>query len=375
MGLGMGLIGPTILKLREQTNSTLDQLGYVFFTRAFGFLGGTVFAGIIVDHFVLLGRTFLTLTILIMCLVILIMPLIKNVFLLIFVQLMWGITAGMVDNLVQILTLRHYGQHQVGPYIQAVHGAFGIGAFLSPLIVAPFLNKHRKFDQWHYAYWIIGFLHIPNLIWILFYAIRDECCLKKSVETNVTIENDKFVSEDDDNKQSIGVIVSNDPTNLPSSSKIRPFRIILIISSLSLFLLLHDGSESAFGAYLHTYASLHLNFLKDIAAYLNSAFWASFAFGRLCRIPLSTKLSSFQMIFIDLIGCISSLVLLFIFNKSSTILWISSILFELSIASIYPSTIFYTEEHIKLTGKRMSMLTVGASTGGAVIPLLIGFLL
>jgi MFS family permease len=113
MGLGMGLLGSTILKLREQTNSTLDKLGYVFFTHAFGFLGGTIFAGIIVDHFVLLGQIFLTLTISIMCLVILLIPFIKNLFLRIFAQLMWGITAGMVDNLAHILTLRHYDQHQV----------------------------------------------------------------------------------------------------------------------------------------------------------------------------------------------------------------------------------------------------------------------
>jgi MFS family permease len=148
---------------------------------------------------------------------------------------MWGITAGMVDNLAQILTLRHYSQNQVDPYIQAVHGAFGVGAFLSPLIVASFLNKHRKFDQWHYAYWLVGFLHIPNLIWILFYGIHDEFCLKKSVETNIAVDNDKLVSENDDNIQSIEVISSDDPTNVSSSSKIRPFRIILIGSSLALF--------------------------------------------------------------------------------------------------------------------------------------------
>jgi fucose permease len=62
-----------------------------------------------------------------------------------------------------------------------------------------------------------------------------------------------------------------------------------------------------------------------------------------------------------------------LFNKSSTILWISSIFFGLSIVAIYPSTISYTEKYITLTGKRMSVLAVGGYTGGAVIPLLIGF--
>ncbi|CAM4787455.1 unnamed protein product [Rotaria magnacalcarata] len=171
----MGLIQRTILKLSEQTNSTLDQLGYVFVTRPFSFLGGTIYAGIIVDHFVLFSRTFLTLKILIVCLVILIIPFIQNVF-------------------------SHFCTINVG-------------------------------------------------------------------------------------------------------------------------------------------------------------FWASIAFGCLCGILLSTKLSSFQMTFIDLIGRIISLVLIFVFNKSSTILWIVS----------------YTEEHINLVGKHMPILAIRGSMGGAVIPLLIGF--
>jgi len=79
------------------------------------------------------------------------------------------------------------------------------------------------------------------------------------------------------------------------------------------------------------------------------------------------------MICSDLMGCISSVLLICIFNKSSLVLWTGSILLGFSIASIYASAIAYTEKHISITGKRMSILAIGGSTGDAVIPLIIGY--
>ncbi|CAF4768554.1 unnamed protein product, partial [Rotaria socialis] len=144
---------------------------------------------------------------------------------------------------------------------------------------------------------------------------------------------------------------------------------------MTIFILLYVGGESAFGAYIHTYASLHLNFKKDIAAYLNSVFWASFTFSRFCGVVLSIKFSAIQMLMTDLIGCIGSMSLLLILNKSSLILWIGSVLFGLSVGSIYPSAIAFTEKQIPLTGRRISILSVGGSAGDAVIPLLIGYMI
>jgi fucose permease len=222
-------------------------------------------------------------------------------------------------------------------------------------------------DQWHYAYWLVGCLQIPNFIWIFIFALRDELCSKKVEELNLedkefVPENKEFVPE---TKELEVVIISDE--------KSKSSRNVLMLGLITVFLLLYVGSESAFGSYLHTYAFLHLKFEKDTAAYLNSAFWASFAFGRLCGIPLSLKFSSLQMIFSDLIGCIASLALLLVLNKSALILWIGSLLFGLSVASIYPSAIAYTEKYVTITGKRMSILAVGGASGDAVIPLLIGY--
>ena len=360
MGFGTGLVGPSVLKFGEQINAHLDRVVYVLFARSFGFLAGTLIGGTLIDHFSSFGRTFLTLSILVMCTTTLAIPLLYHLIPMIIVHLMWSISAGIVDNLAQISTIRYYERFDCNPYIQGLHGAFGVGAFLSPLVIAPFLRKSSPIDQWHYAYWLIGLLHVPNVVWLAIYAIRNEFCLKKTEEIKV-VETIEFITQE----------------KAPEKEKSKEadslsLRNIFILVLITVFLLLYVGNESGYGAYLHTYATLHLNFNKDVAAYLNSLFWASFAFGRMCGIPLSILLTPLQMIFSDLIGCIVSLALLLIFNKSKLVLWIGSVLFGISVASIYPSAIAYTEKHISITGKRMSVLAVGGAAGDAVIPLLIG---
>ena len=81
------------------------------------------------------------------------------------------------------------------------------------------------------------------------------------------------------------------------------------------------------------------------------------------------------MLVSDLIVWNGSIILLFILNKSSLILWFGSTIFGFAMGSIYPSVIGYTEKQISLTGRRMSILAIGGSTGDGLIPLLIGYMI
>jgi hypothetical protein len=147
-----------------------------------------------------------------------------------------------------------------------------------------------------------------------------------------------------------------------------------MVGLISLFLLLYVGCESGYGAYVFTYGIKQAHMETHHAAYLNSAFWASFAVGRLLGIPVSLRFSSTVMIFSDLLGCILSLLCIIIFHDSAAILWIGSVAYGLSVASIYPSAINYAEAHVEggVTGKVLSILVVSASLGDAIIPILMG---
>lgn len=357
MGFGTGLIGPSLLKLSEHLNEPMSRTIGILFARSIFFLGGTSLGGPLIDKFPELGRTFLTVNVFIMCVVTVSIPFISSLIPMMIIHGFWALNAGLVDNLAQILIIRAYDKDRVNPYLQALHGAFGVGAFLSPLILGPFLRSDISTNRWFFAYWIIGALHIPNLVLILYYAIRDEFLVKKT-ETTVPEETKSMNSPDEET-----------PTNEDSLNS----RKIVILGATTLFICLYVGNESAFGSYLHSYASIHLNFEKDHAAYLNSCFWGAFAVMRMFGVVLSMKFSALQMICFDLLVSIISLSLIFLWNHSHLVLWIGATLFGVGAASLYAAVISYSGEHFVITGKRMSILAVGGAIGDGGIPLIVGY--
>jgi len=147
------------------------------------------------------------------------------------------------------------------------------------------------------------------------------------------------------------------------------WRMVLL---LSLFLLLYVGCESGYAAFIFTYAVDQVQFNAPDAALLTAVFWFAFATGRLLGIPISLRFSAVSMIFSDLLGCVLSVLLLILFHDSSTVLWVGTAFYGLSVASIYPSAIVYAEQHFAVTGKILSVMVVAASLGDAIMPLLMG---
>lgn len=364
MGFGTGITTSTFLRISEQTNSTVDQLAWIFFARSCGFFSGTTFAGLLFDRFPSSANTFLAIAVFIMSATTLVIPLIHQMILLLPAQLTWGLAAGFVDNLTQVSTIKFYSSRNVGPYLQALHSAFGIGAFVSPLIVAQFLSSRNDPHEWHYAYFIVFLMHLPDFIWLSYYSISRSWCGKQRLKSNeiIELEIEEFLNTN-----------SSAIHHISAHEKVKPVqRQSLFLWLLAPFFFCYVGGQYGFISYLNTYATLHFHFPKETAAYLNSVFWASFVVGRLSGIVCSLKVSPQKMIFGNLLGCLASLVLLLVCNKLPSILWIGSILFALFVASIYSSAVAYAEQYIKITGKRMSMLTVCGALGDATIPLWVG---
>ncbi|CAF2097761.1 unnamed protein product [Rotaria magnacalcarata] len=169
MGLGTGITSSTLLKLGEHTNCTMEQLTSIFFTRLCGFFIGTTLAGLLIDRFHNFGNTFLATAICIMSAATFFIPFSYRLISLLPLQLVWGLAAGIVENLSQVLTIRYYSYNNVGPYLQALHSAFGIEAVVSPLIVAKLMSEQQYKNTWNYAY-LLFFFHIYPISFG-FYAI------------------------------------------------------------------------------------------------------------------------------------------------------------------------------------------------------------
>jgi len=97
-----------------------------------------------------------------------------------------------------------------------------------------------------------------------------------------------------------------------------------------------------------------------------------FMLGRLLGVWVSTRIHSKTILYIDLSGCIVSLVLIIFGRESAVLLWVGSTVLGLSMASIFPTILMLASESLQVTGTVTGWFLVGAGAGGMVIPWLIG---
>jgi FHS family Na+ dependent glucose MFS transporter 1 len=147
---------------------------------------------------------------------------------------------------------------------------------------------------------------------------------------------------------------------------------ILPVLVMVLCFVLYVGGEAGYVSRIYTYA-FTLNFETEVtAAYLTSAFWGSFTLGRLFGIWVSTRMKPLTILYLDFAGCILSVGLVILFPQSTLLLWLGTILFGISQASIFPTFLTLAEERIHVTGTVAGLFLVGAGAGGMILPWLIG---
>ena len=111
---------------------------------------------------------------------------------------------------------------------------------------------------------------------------------------------------------------------------------------------------------------------ETTARVINSAFWGGLVLGRLVAIPLAVRLSARAMLQLDLVGAVSSVGLLILLRDSIPALWIGTIGFGFSIASMIPSSFNLAERRMPITSQVSATFLVGGSLGTMTLPWLVG---
>ncbi|UJR12566.1 hypothetical protein I4U23_016742 [Adineta vaga] len=359
--LSSAITGPTLLNLESQNNGTIDKLSYIFLVRSISALLGNIFAGIIIDKYMHFGKSLLCLSVCLMGTTTALIPCIFNLSLLIIVEIFFGIGVGMTTNFAQILLLKACSKNKVGTYLHGLHFAFALGILAAPLIAAPFLSKSPSDRRWHYIYYIIALVFLTDVLWLLFYSIRDEWISLKGKTKNEKIYEERRSSS-----------IKTDGDSYAHDEQKNKWRNIFSIALLFLTLSMVIGCERGYISFLYTYARVYLNFETHWAAYLNATFGFSLAIGRLAGVFGTLVLKSNHLILIDMTGCLIAFTLLGLFSNSSSIAWIGTIIYGFFVASLVPATIDWTQSHFHVTGKLLTILFAGGAVGAGTIPLLIG---
>jgi FHS family Na+ dependent glucose MFS transporter 1 len=333
VGLMVGIIGPTLGTLAQQTNTDLRGVSIILAMRPLGYLGGTLLCGRLMDR--MPGHPILALATALSAATLVLTPFTPLLGLLAGLILVMGFAQSLMD--VGSNTLLIWVCHEeVGPYMIGLHFSFALGAFLGPMLIAQSL-LHTGSYPW--AFWVLALGLIP-LVGLLLRV--------PSPAHEQTHQDKKAVS----------------PLDLPL--------IALILS----FFFLYSGSEAGFGAWIYSYATRQGLASPTEAAYLCSLFWGLLGAGRLIGIPIATRVAPKHFL-----GALISLVLLppllLLFGpQTPSMLWIATAGMGLSLACIFPTLLVYAGRRLsqggRVSGKVTSYFFVGASSGCIAMPWLMG---
>lgn len=338
LGLAYAVLGPTLTDLAANVGTDLTRVAYVLSARGLGYLVGSLVGGRLYDT--IKGNPVMAGSLLVAAALLLAMPFVSVLWLLICLAFLLGAFLGAVDvggNTLLVWVHRD----KVGPYMNALHFFFGVGAFLSPVVIAQAVMCTGGI-RW--GYWGLAILVLPVAILL------------------ARIPSPSRVSDDE----------SRNATRSESRSRRTRSQNARLVGLIALFFFLYVGAESSFGGWIATYAKATGMGDAVTAAYLTSAFWGAMMVGRLLSVPLAGRFSPRQVLTGDLAGCLVSVLVLVVWMGNPIATWIGTFGAGLFMASIFPTAISLAERHLKITGTVTSFFFVGASLGGMSLPLLIG---
>lgn len=417
-GLCVAFLGPTILDLRCQTQSTLQEITLVFFSQQFFlFLGSTI--GGFFSKTLVSSLSSLAVSTLIISVVFAIIPLCRELLMLAFAMAVSGLAMGIIDTISNLQLVKIY-QKDSTVFLQALHFFVGLGALVSPLIADPFLsdtscvignssvnttsledlrnklagrhvhnvsNVHLHTDgevvtNVSYAFWIMAIINLPVPIAIFVLIYRERLFMCGSDPSRRLLDGDvlaikprgtSILAEDTGQKET-----SNSHADLFSCcllGKAHSFPLsffgIHVLGGLVLFF--SDGIVGSYTGFVYTYAvAPPMNLPHKTAGYLTCIFWAAITTGRLSAIPLSYRFKPVRLLIVSQVGVIVTVLLLLIFSNSSVFLFIGTCCLGLFISSIFPCMLALTEDILEYKGCATTVLVTSAGMGEMVLQVLVG---
>ena len=323
----MASLGPTLPDLAENTRSGLGAISILFTARALGSLAGSVVGGRAYDH--LRGHHVMALMIVAMAVLTALTPVVPLLWVLAAVLFVTGAVQGVLNIGGNALLVWVHGA-DVGPFMNGLHFCFGVGTFITPVIVAQFIAREGSLLG---IYLLLAVLILPTAAVALLPSPASPHLAQKG-----------------------------------AAQKIAPRLIILI----ALVFGCYSGASLAFGGWIFTYA-IEMRLTNETnAAYLTSVFWGALTLGRLAAIPIAIRFKPQVILRADFIGALISLLAMLVWPRSMAAVLFTSAGLGFALASIYPTTMTYSGQIMPISGKVTGLFSIGNSAGSMLVPWVIG---
>jgi FHS family Na+ dependent glucose MFS transporter 1 len=330
IGLILSSLGSALPSFANQTGSTLAQLGAVFTSLSLGRILGAFTLGRYFDHRP--AHPFMALLLAVMAGLLAAAPLLPGLGLLLAAFFLIGIAWGGLDVSTNTL-LAWIWDERSGPFLSGLHLFFGVGAIAAPFVINASIGFNATVRL---AYWLFAALLVADAAWLL---------LIPSPSIRVPVPQ----------AQSRGAQG-------------------LFVAGVVVLIALVIGEETAFSGWIFSYMRTTGLAQQDQAILLNSLFWVALSVSRLVSVPAQRWFSPQRILTFDLVGCVLAVGLILLAPRSPAVVWAGTMLLGFSIATVFPLLIWFTQQHVPLTGRITSLLMIGDGIGGMTFPWLAGVL-
>lgn len=334
LGLTGPLFGPALSSLATQTGVALNAVSAIFIANSMGRLAGSLLAGRLLDH--LPGHRVVVAGLGGAAVLMALVPFVPALMLLVVAFFVLGIAQNLIDVGGNTLLVWAHAGANVGPFMNGLHLAFGIGAFLAPLLVARSLASAGNASL---AFWVVAAGMLPLAIWLL--RIPSPSPLRQL-------------------RQTIAVDASS------SAASGGP-----AIALVCIFFFLIVGAEVAMSGWVFNYGTAS-GMARDSAAALAAVFWGAYIFSRLLAIPVSIRVRPEHMLVVNLIGAVVSAMTFAFGHVWPPGAWLGASGIGFFIASTFPTMLTWLGARINVTGRVNGFLFASANIGAMTFPFLIG---
>jgi FHS family Na+ dependent glucose MFS transporter 1 len=327
LGLGSGSLGPTLPALAAQTNAEMKQISNLFLARSFGTMIGSWMIGRFYDR--IAGHPLLASSLLAAAAALALVPSAPQLPALLALTAFIGIALASINVGGNALIVLVHGE-RVSPFISLLHFAFGLGGLLAPMLVA---QLGRRADGLHLTYWLLALAIVPVAL-VTFLSPSPSLRERRSLGSTA-----------------------------PSLGR--------MIALFAVLAFLQIGAEATVMGWYFSYAK-ERGTDAQMAAYLNSGFWAAFSVGRLATIWMSARFDAALLIVVSLSIALLIALGLLVFAPTLFVLWLGAIGLGLAVAPVFPNAFGLAERMLGLSGKITGLFLVGSSAGSMFWPWLTG---
>jgi FHS family Na+ dependent glucose MFS transporter 1 len=327
IGVGGTTLGPSLIALAQQTQSTLSAISILFVAGAMGRITGAILGARTFDRWQ--GNRIIAVCLLIMAGGLLVIPFIALLYIIAMIEFVRGIAETTLDVGGNTLLVWLHGKN-VAPYMNGIHLFFGLGAFLTPFMMVFGLSFDRG-------------LIVPYSFAALFLALP--CLLLWFLPS------------------------PSHPAPLVKHQHRRQSQSIMWLLAFIFFV--GVGVEVAYNGWVFNFGVAN-GFSNANAGLLNSVFWGTFTLGRLIAIPISLRLSTRRYLFADFVLGMAGALILLALPQFAWAIWFGVGLVGLAIASIFPVLMSYAERNLTITGNVTGVFFAAANLSAMALPWFIG---